>query len=513
MNIAILVLSCGQERFAPFRERLFKNLKSLPNVPIYFVFGSSTSPKHNTSIPESSNTFKIIAPCEDYYEDIPRKMYYGFHILTNLGYNGIIKLDENIEIKDANELFNVVAEELKTNDYLALKGIGNKGLSYSSSLVNFSFNHVEKVHDKRFDILPAIIPLCPYAGGPAYAVSRKALLTLQKTEYDRAMNEDTMLAFNLYSAGINVKESKTIASKLILDTDNVEIRDVSKFPIRILNHGKAHVPLIGIKPRKRLYVDVDGGLGNQLFQIAVGLAYAQNTNRDLFLISRPANIRGYYWDTLLPTFKPLLLTKPSTDVSMYKEPSFGYRQLPEDQEKDLYLHGYFQSSKYCLAVKELMKSVLFFPPDVSERLESKYGKRIFDENVVLVHARQGDYCSKADYHGPLNQDYYKNAKACVEKLIKDPFYVLISDDDFWTSNNVFGSSSLIFEEDTINTLWFIMRCPHIIMANSTFSWWGTFLGTAHHVWAPTKWFGPRGPTDYETIYESEWVRVSTERTE
>jgi hypothetical protein len=52
-----------------------------------------------------------------------------------------------------------------------------------------------------------------------------------------------------------------------------------------------------------------------------------------------------------------------------------------------------------------------------------------------------------------------------------------------------------------------------VIANSTFSWWATWLNPNNYVdrviCCPNKWFGPEGPQDFETIYEPEWIRIET----
>ena len=43
------------------------------------------------------------------------------------------------------------------------------------------------------------------------------------------------------------------------------------------------------------------------------------------------------------------------------------------------------------------------------------------------------------------------------------------------------------------------------MSNSTFIWWCVWLSNAQQVIAPSKWFGPLGPSEYEDIYEPSWI--------
>jgi hypothetical protein len=45
------------------------------------------------------------------------------------------------------------------------------------------------------------------------------------------------------------------------------------------------------------------------------------------------------------------------------------------------------------------------------------------------------------------------------------------------------------------------------MANSSFMWWCVWLSDAKNVIAPSKWFGPEGPTPYDDIFEESWERI------
>ena len=56
---------------------------------------------------------------------------------------------------------------------------------------------------------------------------------------------------------------------------------------------------------------------------------------------------------------------------------------------------------------------------------------------------------------------------------------------------------------------------HVIMSNSSYSWWATWLNPSSYdtgsrvICCPDRWFGPTGPQDVETIFEPEWIRIST----
>jgi len=256
--------------------------------------------------------------------------------------------------------------------------------------------------------------------------------------------------------------------------------------------------------QKTCHIRLEGGLGNQLFIVAAGLAYCYKYDLQMELFPTP-NKRSYYWTSLLRNFSNFVV-QADKNLPEYVEPTFGYRQIPEGKQK---LIGYFQSSKYFTIIKSIVKNFVTFsdPERIQQKLTSKYG--ILTEKHVIVHARRGDYIQFAEYHNPLSDTYYEDALKEIKKRIQDPIFIMLSDDkDYWKASPVFQKETyIIIDEDEITTLFLMTKCKHFIMANSTFSWWGAYLANSKTVIAPKQWFGPKGPQDWQDIYEDDWIRV------
>ena len=94
-----------------------------------------------------------------------------------------------------------------------------------------------------------------------------------------------------------------------------------------------------------LSVYLQGGLGNQLFQLFVCIALSIRYKKlCIFPYSEFVNYnRKTYWNNFLKNLKPL--TKTSLPrLNRYNEPFFHYREIPNID--NIILFGYFQSYKY-----------------------------------------------------------------------------------------------------------------------------------------------------------------------
>jgi len=264
-------------------------------------------------------------------------------------------------------------------------------------------------------------------------------------------------------------------------------------------------------------VNVMGGLGNQLFQIATAYAYARRTGGHLKLLHIQQNgDRPVYWNSILQKLNPYLVSSlPHFSVQWSEDLPTMYKELPP-LSSDIYLNGYYQSSKYYTeSVKEEIKD-LFKPSDaLMTEVSDKYQYLLDNKDrVVIVHARRTDYLKNAhmvQFHGPLTVDYYERAIEKMKTVVADPIWVLTSDDNtFWNEVPLIASLSnvhLLNEGSDIHAFALLQQFQHFIMANSTFIWWCVWLSPAKKVIAPSRWFGPIGPYPFEDIYEPEWERI------
>lgn len=258
-----------------------------------------------------------------------------------------------------------------------------------------------------------------------------------------------------------------------------------------------------------IIANLKGGLGNQLFQIAAGVAVAKQLNTDFAINYNLQHncIQGFnpakYKNTLYRNI-------PSTDhipQSVYQEPHFHYSQIKCD--KDCIIDGYFQSLKYFERYADEIRSLFCFPESSITR--SIKVSNIAGDSVTGVHIRRGDYKTYSNIHYLQPKEYYNKAinllsynKIVVATDDWKTFYEEKLLSDFEDTHTIFSTGGC----SEVDDLCILSNCNNIVMSNSSLAWWAAFLGKKKEtVIAPSMWFGPDGPQDYYDIYKENWIII------
>lgn len=269
-------------------------------------------------------------------------------------------------------------------------------------------------------------------------------------------------------------------------------------------------------------VHIMGGLGNQCFQIAAGRSCAAYHGAQFRIHKEEYNgNRSFYWTNLLSSFAPFLdASFPKETLTVWKDRfATVYRPfpLPDASSRGYDLDGYFQSSKYfsSYSLQEKLRLEFRAPSDLEHSVYHSYPELYRNAHrVVVLHARQTDYLIHRAFHGPLDGSYYRRALDCMLPHISEPIFLLAGDDPtFWEKikdeiPEVFQNPHIILSQETdVRTFILLQQFKYFIMSNSTFIWWVVWLARAKKVVAPSKWFGPAGLSQWEDVYESDWIRV------
>lgn len=258
-------------------------------------------------------------------------------------------------------------------------------------------------------------------------------------------------------------------------------------------------------------IKVMGGLGNQFFQYAFGVAQRENGALVKYETSFYDATKKQKWPRSYLLSKFDTYVRPCSFVSEFKtiretKVGFNLNLLTYDRHN---FDGYWQYLEYYTAIlpvlqRELtLKSEFYTPAYIALR------DIIENSNSIAIHIRRGDYLVQT--WGILPIRYYFEALSLLSSL-NNKRYFIFSDDIEWCKS-VFDEKyfdSMITFIDIEDYLSFeLMRlCKHQIIASSTFSWWAGFLNSNSDkiVVAPSKWLG--GEKKPEIIYPKDWRIVN-----
>lgn len=137
-----------------------------------------------------------------------------------------------------------------------------------------------------------------------------------------------------------------------------------------------------------------------------------------------------------------------------------------------------------------------------EEIRALFGEGISKTpyEVVAIHVRRGDYVNNPFYVDLMSTDYYERA---MKEFPKANFVVLSDDIEWCRKQEIFKSCGFI-HKDEVGDLNYMASCQGIIMANSSFSWWASYLSNARII-APKEWYADG--RNERTKLLPEWKRI------
>lgn len=281
---------------------------------------------------------------------------------------------------------------------------------------------------------------------------------------------------------------------------------------------------------KKIFVEVQGGIGNQFFQYAFARSLQiQNGGCIYFFpkfIKNPLNAkRKFYLNDLKLNSKNIIIRHSFTyihifqylfsnkvkDSNPYKKEDFFFNS------SKIWISGYFQSYKYFQNITKSLILELISPI----KLYGQYidlSKNIIKQKSVAMHIRRGDYVSNPStnkYHGLLNKRYFDAALSKLYKLEKNNINIYVFSDDIeWCKKNFTEQKKFNFvdikERDSIQEIKLMFLCHHFIISNSSFSWWPAFLSQSKGkiVLYPESWTSAQPNLD--DFIPSSWTSIKNE---
>lgn len=290
-----------------------------------------------------------------------------------------------------------------------------------------------------------------------------------------------------------------------------------------------------------IIVKIIGGLGNQLFQYALGKHLALLNHTDLKL-----DITGFDEYKLhaysLGHFNITENFATREEVARFKRYQrrrgkiwFIYNRFIADEQKytqerqfhfdpqilkrtgDIYLDGFWQTEKYFKDIQDILRKEITVKSPLQGR-DADIAREIEATNSVMMHIRRGDYVTNQqtnEYHGTCGLDYYRKAIAIIAEKVPSPHFFIFSDDHEWVKENIVLEYPSTYvdhnnADKNYEDLRLMSLCKHHIIANSSFSWWGAWLSQNTHkiVIGPKGWFNnPKKKSITSDVIPSDWITI------
>lgn len=275
---------------------------------------------------------------------------------------------------------------------------------------------------------------------------------------------------------------------------------------------------------KMIITKLQGGLGNQMFQYALGrhLSIKNNAPLKLDLTALQEDIPGITKRTYgLSPFSIQASFATEEEIVRLKKYRFKrgkmwfwYNRLIADRSRyvwekqfnfepwilslkdPVYLDGYWNTEKYFKEIESVVRKEFALKKELGSASKKLLSEMSATESVSL-HVRRSDYVSDpktSAWHGVCSIEYYERAIKRIAEVVANPRFFVFSDDPAWAKENIVPKFPTIYmpanAEHPEEDMYLMSRCKHHIIANSTFSWWGAWLNTnpSKIVIAPKKWF-------------------------
>lgn len=295
-----------------------------------------------------------------------------------------------------------------------------------------------------------------------------------------------------------------------------------------------------------IVVRLKGGLGNQMFQYALGRVLSIKYNVPLVF-----NIDAYLDQTPRPFKTSMPMRELQLDVFnitgriakkneiplLYRMYGKGRLMLIVDAVRrrifrhkaqelyfekfnphmlelgpNSYLDGFFQSPKYFIGFEEIIRKDFTLKNSFAQNIQD-LAEEILKTDSLCMHVRRGDFIGNLDQE-VVGKDYYRNAVDHISKSKKIDKIYIFSDDIAWCENNLKFDFPMMFigpeylGTKDVGNLFLMSCCKNFIIPNSSFAWWAVWLNTNKDkiVIAPKLWF-PNNMYDTSDLVPEEWIRM------
>lgn len=255
--------------------------------------------------------------------------------------------------------------------------------------------------------------------------------------------------------------------------------------------------VINLKGREPIIVvKLSGGMGNLMFQYAFYLKLKFNN------INTPikVDISFYYLEQVPEAFQiPWVFERifnlklpiaTREEIAESKRQKKYYEKELSSYDKEVadikagYIVGYWQTAKYFKGIEgQVRKTFRFDLMYLSNRQKTILEKINGSKNSVAVWIRRGDYVTSTEinslYGNICTKEYYDTAMEYIRQKYKTENFFIFSNDSDYVQENYKKYPSMTYADNSTEfwdmSIYLMSQCDHIIISNSTFSWWAAWL--------------------------------------
>jgi hypothetical protein len=269
-------------------------------------------------------------------------------------------------------------------------------------------------------------------------------------------------------------------------------------------------------------VKIQGGIGNQLFQYSLYLYLNSIGNISCLDLSVFRFLKFHYGFELHKLFSinPVICNRKYTSKKYGLQDKIFFHakfnlcvvinrlgldlnfcEIYENRKKSVNLEnfnkkgrtfvGAWQHQDYLINNREFILSKLTFKNEIIHRFESSI---YFDRNSVIIHVRGGDY---REMGWQIDRNYYLNSISIMNSVYNNELKYYVITDDILRLEEL----NLPIKYEVIDlyqgslsylNLYLMANCLNLIVANSTFSWWGAYLNRQNSIiCVPANWFNDK----------------------
>jgi len=260
-------------------------------------------------------------------------------------------------------------------------------------------------------------------------------------------------------------------------------------------------------------VQLNGGLGNQLFQYAFGRSLSTEYKAPLFFHKSDLDCGRRHF--ALAPFNVNVQFKTPVGVLRFEEIQFNYDPRVHTASPSAYYVGYWQTERYFDFAAPLLRQELTLKAPVSTKTAEIARQILSEPDSTFIHVRRADYLDPhtSAYHGNMGLDYYRAAMKMVsDRYMGMEAFFVFSDDTEWCRREF--PDCVIVDHNKgkgkeVEDLYLMSLCKNAIFPNSSFGWWGAWLGDTRPdrmCIGPKKWFaGAKLNTD--DIIPERWIKL------